>query len=231
MNSFDFFDRVYCIHLPNPKRLVPLQEEFQRVGIESVQYLHAARPVSGFEMSNMRRAPPGEFGVNLSQMKAIVHAIADGAERPLFLEDDLVFAEDAEERLRFVRRELPEDWDVLYLGGHPRGKVDRYSSTLVRIGSFAFAEAYSIQRKALLAFADKWFDRIAAPEAMYDFILGEFAAAGQSYCTYPLLCEQTPGLSQIGGKVEDKRGLVARGWIKHLGLEAVTAGHRKRAGV
>lgn len=79
MNNFDFFDRIYCIHLPHEqerKRLI--DEQFASVGIaDRVQFVHAQPPPKQFTMNNMRRAPRGEFGVNLSQIKAVVHAIND----------------------------------------------------------------------------------------------------------------------------------------------------------
>lgn len=213
---FEFFDRVYCIHLPNPGRRSLIEQQFERVGMRDVTYVHAAQPPQGFTMSNMRRSPSAEFGVNLSQIKAVMQAIDDGAEHPLFVEDDIVFHKDAGEMFIRAFQSLPFDWDVLYFGGHPRAKAQRVSEHLAKVGAMSFAEAYSIRRKALTAFVDYWFDRIGKPNAMYDFILGEFAAKRNSYCTYPLICEQPPGMSQISGTIDDKRDLVRRGWANNL---------------
>jgi len=220
-NPFGFFDRCYCIHLPNPQRRVTIEAQFERVGIKGVQYVHADRPPPQFEMSNMRRCGRGEFGVNLSHIKAVVHAIADGAERPLFVEDDIVFDPKA------MPAEFPSDWDVLYLGGHPRENVERVSDSLVKVGKFSCAEAYALRRGVLVEFFGYWCNRISKLEAMYDFILGEFAETHHAYCVYPLVCEQIIGISQISGKVDDKRKLVARGWVNHLGREHVTSAHLK----
>ena len=68
----------------------------------------------------------------------------------------------------------------------------------------------------LRAALDFWLDRVGQPNAMYDLVLGEFAAAHHGYCTYPLLTEQPPGWSAIGNKVDDKRQLVERGWQNNL---------------
>jgi hypothetical protein len=223
LSAFDVFDRVYCIHLPNPQRRVAIEAQFERVGIKDVQYVYADRPPPQFDMANMRRCGRGEFGVNLSQIKAVVQAIADGAERPLFVEDDIVFEPAA------MLAELPPDWDMLYLGGHPRGKVERIQPGLVRVGKFSCAEAYALSRKSLIEFFGYWCNRISKPEAMYDFILGEFAEKHRAYCVYPLVCEQVPGVSQISGKVDDKRKIVARGWVNNLGREYATASHIARS--
>jgi hypothetical protein len=225
MSAFGFFDKVYVIHLPNPGRRDAMQKQLERLGISGAQFLHADRPPNGFQMWNMRRCGRGEFGVNLSQIKAVVHAIADGAEHPLFLEDDVVFCEDVDRLLSAALADLPPDWSVLYLGGHPREGVTRFSASLAKVGKFSFAEAYSINRKALLGFVDRWCNRISKDSAMYDFILGEHAAAGNSFCAYPLLCEQPPNVSQVSGKLDDKRKLVAKAWRKSLGDEHVTKAH------
>jgi hypothetical protein len=211
-NPFAYFDRVYAVSLPNAARREALRVQLASVGIADALCVHAKLPPYGFTMSNMeRRGSVGNMGANLSHVKAIVHAIADGAQRPLFLEDDVVFLPGAAERLTAALAVLPPFWDVLYMGGHPRGPVTRMGP-IVKVGEFSFAESYAMSRKALLAFFDSWCDRITQPDAMYDFLLGKFAAANNGYCVYPLLTEQPPGISQISGKADDKRGLVKRGW-------------------
>lgn len=193
-----------------------MERQFDAVGIKDVQYIHAKEPAGCLKMSNMRRNPQAELGVNLSHIKAVVKAIADGAERPLFVEDDIEFADYVQDCLPVALSELPEDWDVLYMGGHPRSSVTRYKSMLVRVGTFSFAESYSISGRSLRKFFDFWCDRIGHPNAMYDFALGEFAAANNGFCTYPLMTEQPISFSQVGGKVDDKTQLVERGWRNNL---------------
>lgn len=204
------FTKTYCIHLPNSVRRAAMEAEFQRIGIANVEYVHATPPRRDFAMSNMRRAPAAEFGVGLSHLKALTHAIRDGVESALFVEDDVVF------RQPLDTVELPEEWDIVYFGGHPREPVKMVSASVARVGRFSFAEAYAVRGSVLPRLVDFWCDRIGQPAAMYDFILGEFAAANAAYCTYPLLTEQPPNVSQVSGKFDDKRQLVARGWASNL---------------
>ena len=220
MTSFEHFDGVYCIHLPNEDRREKIEAELDRVGIHDVTFIHAKPPQNGFTMSNMRRNPGAEFGANLSHLKAIIRAMHDGCRRPLFIEDDIVFLPGAAERLQAAWDELPADWDVLYLGGHPRGKTpqaSRYSEHLARVGTFSFAEAYSINGIFnLRGLFDAWCDRIGYEQAMWDFILGEYCASHHGYCVYPVITEQPPGWSQIGNKQDDKRHCIRSGWANHL---------------
>jgi len=212
----DYFDRVYCIHLPDQGRRDKIQQEFEKVGIADVKYVYAQRPKPKFHMTNMRRAPAAEFAVNLSQIKAVAHAISDGAKRPVFFEDDVLFRDDANQILAQALKALPEDWDVLYMGGHPCDDVKKLSDNLVKVGRFSFAESYAINRHALVPYLDYWLDRIGHANAMYDRILGEFARDNNGYCVYPVLTHQPVGYSHISDRNDDKRDLVKRGWAAHL---------------
>ena len=216
----DYFDHVYCIHKPDEQRREAIEKEFKKVGIANVEYVYANRPRSiggePFHMSNMRRCPSAEFAVNLSHIKAVRHAIRDGARRPLFLEDDVVFRDDANQILTAALEALPDDWDVLYMGGHPCEKVKKVSDNLVKIGRFSFAESYAINEPMLGAFDDFWLDNIGQHQAMYDFILSRFAQ-NSGYCVYPVLTHQPiGGYSHISKGKEDKSDLVTRGWLNNL---------------
>ncbi len=216
MSVMDYFDRVYCIHYPDADRYAAIKKQFSKVGIKEVEYVYANRPRHKFHMTNMRRCPAAEFAVNLSHIKAVAHAIADGARRPVFFEDDIIFRCDANELLAEALKTLPNNWDVFYMGGHPCEEVERQGDNMVKVRRFSFAESYSINSHALRPYHDFWHDRIGQPNAMYDRILGEFAGAHESYCVVPVITEQPPGYSHIAHGNDDKRDLVMRGWKNNL---------------
>jgi hypothetical protein len=180
----------------------------------------------------MRRSARGEFGVNLSQIKAVVTAIDDGAVTPLFIEDDIEFNEKSNSILQSVFNELPEKWDVLYLGGHPRGPVPariakQHSEHLWKIQRYSFADAYSINGTSLKRFYDFWCESITQENAMYDFILGDFAGLNNGYAIYPTLCEQYDSMSAVTGQPDSKNDILARAWAAHLGPQNLTPEHRQ----
>lgn len=198
--------KVFVIHLPDPARRQAMDLELSRMGMEG-EYVHAIPPAKDFTMSNMRRNPRAEFGVSLSHVKAILRATEDA----LFLEDDVEFKCDRA-KLDAVISELPDGWNVCYLGGHPRSKVHRVTESLVRVGTFSFAEAYLLSRKAQRVFLEFWLDRAGHPDAMFDLVLGEFAAKGNGYCAYPLLTEQREVYSHVSRKIDPKAHLLRKGW-------------------
>jgi uncharacterized protein YbdZ (MbtH family) len=205
---------VYVIHLPNAERKAKIAAELESNGFTESRYVAAQEPANGFTMSNMRRNARGEFGCSLSHLKAIATAAADGRSRALFIEDDVVFI--GAERLMDALAELPTGWRVLYLGGHPRSEIQRYSPHLVTAGLWSFAEGYILNRASMLEFLTFWPDHAGQPDAMVDLVLGRFAAQGNSYCIYPTMTHQPVGWSQIGGKVDDKSGCLEKGWRTHL---------------
>jgi GR25 family glycosyltransferase involved in LPS biosynthesis len=216
LSSFDFFDKVYVVHLPNEQRRKHMDAQLSSIG-RSATYVCADAPPKGFSVPNMRRNPPAEFGAGLSHISAIAQAMADGAKRPLFLEDDIVFKKGADDRLGsalefFCNVAL----DLLYLGGHPRKPVMDLAPHVTRVWEFSCAEAYSIRGDLLGPFIRYWCNRITRPDAMFDFILGEFAAKNKAFCVYPVITEQAQFVSHIKGTVDDKRALVERGWQNNL---------------
>jgi GR25 family glycosyltransferase involved in LPS biosynthesis len=230
--SFNFFDKVYCIHLPNQReRKTRLQKQFDEFGVTDVTFVSATPPPAKFKMSNMRRNSRGEMGVNLSQIKAVIQALDDGAETPLFLEDDIEFNPNTKQILASVFNELPSEWGVLYLGGHPRGPVParqakQHSEHLWKIQRHSFADGYCIKRPYLRSFFEYWCENITQDSAMYDFILGEFAGKVGGYAIYPTLVEQYAGHSSVTGQHDDKSTIVPRAWASHIGPTNLTNEHR-----
>ncbi len=212
---FDLFDEIYCISLPDDNRRKAMLAQFEVLGI-SAKFVHAKKPPASFTMSNMRRNPRMEFGCSLSHVAAIVEAMKDGAERPLFLEDDIIFPRDPFGPLVKVSKALPCGWDVLYFGGHPREKVTRVADGLVSVGKFSCAEAYAVRGSRLPDLLKFWLDRVSQPNAMWDFVLGEFAAENKAFCAYPCITEQAQVRSHISERVDDKRELIKRGWANNL---------------
>jgi hypothetical protein len=210
LSGFDAFDRVYVVHLPNVERGLHITSELERVGLGRFKFVSVEAPAKGFTVPNMRRNPRAEFGVALGHIAAIVQAIADRAERPLFLEDDVTF--------RVKTFPLPDKWDVFYLGGHPREPVTMVAPGIVRVGKFSCAEAYSVRGALLPELHRYWCSRTTKPDAMFDFILGEFAARHDSYACYPTVTEQAQFKSHICGGIDDKRELVERGWRNNLSI-------------
>jgi GR25 family glycosyltransferase involved in LPS biosynthesis len=133
MNSFSwhkFFDIVQVINLDKrTDRLVQVTDECNRVGL-SFQRFKAC------EGDNKHRA------FNKSQYECLKLA----GERTLILEDDVVFKNI--EVLEAALNELPEDFDILYLGANINGtKLERYSQHLFKIRNSFTTHAVAYSKK------------------------------------------------------------------------------------
>lgn len=127
MNSaLKYFDKIYCINLDHrPDRWAESVKEFAKEGIE-VERFPATYGENRF------------VAFNTSQKRCLEKSISDGANNPLILEDDVEFR--SAMHLHYAMNELPEDWDMIYLGGNiigvdviPFRKPIRYSAHLFSV--------------------------------------------------------------------------------------------------
>lgn len=214
-NPFNFFDRIFCINLPKDKRRKEsISDEFIKLNIlDRVDFIYANPPPANFKMGSFPY-PAGEFGVNLSQMKAIVNSI--GCRNVLIFEDDITFTDNAIITLKNSIDELPENWDVLYLGGRPLSKLTKYSNNLVRTGKFTQASSYALNGKHLIDFYNFFSNQISKPfpNCCYDNILNDFSLDKQSFGIYPQICYQTAGHSSIRNAHRDYISVTNMDWDK-----------------
>jgi len=63
---------------------------------------------------------PSEIACTMSHIKALQYAQLKSWPFVIILEDDVVLAEDFKERIKFLLKILPNDWEHVYLSGIPR---------------------------------------------------------------------------------------------------------------
>lgn len=138
---FPFFSKIYCINLD--KRTDRWQQslnEFGKVGISVERF-------SAIEGDNRPHA------FNKSQHAVLSKALADGCERFLILEDDVEFKD--WKHLGIALNQLPDDWDILFLGGNLIGCGGmefrpplKHSSHLFRLQDIWQTHAVAYSRRA-----------------------------------------------------------------------------------
>ena len=112
----DYVDDIYCINLDDRKdRWDHAKQQFQ------INDLSVER-VSGIKGSNMNlEFPPeikeGAVGCALSQLFALKLAKQNKLNSFLLFEDDVEFDENINKKFNEVYHEIPDDWDMIYLGG------------------------------------------------------------------------------------------------------------------
>jgi GR25 family glycosyltransferase involved in LPS biosynthesis len=111
----DFFDKIYLINLDSRKdRLNECEQEFLKHKM-SVHRVPAIDGSKTFKAGMNRNS--GNHGLLLTNIAIYEDAIKNGCNNILILEDDVMFLDNLNkiffEKIKF----LPDNWDLLYLGG------------------------------------------------------------------------------------------------------------------
>jgi len=191
MNPFDFFEQIFCINLDSrPDRWEDFLKEAKKIGIQDrVTRFSGVVPPSG----------DGAVGCKVSTLKIIELAKEKNLKNFLIFEDDVVFSKDTVKNMVFSIHQLPEDWDMFYLGINLKKQSFKYSPNLVKVegGRTTHAVAYrnSIYQKILQENSldvnqkidleiDKYYELKVHP-------------CKNVYCSYPLVASQREGYSDI----------------------------------
>lgn len=138
----NYFDRIFVINLKSrPDRRQHAEGELEKLGITKAEWFEGyerPRDVSG--------TPSGNMGCTASH-RALLEIIAyDKTPRALILEDDFAIAIDSPvQRFNEMIAEVPETWEMLYLGGHYGEKpLSRLSQHVIRMGRMLTTSSYGI---------------------------------------------------------------------------------------
>ena len=209
MTIREFFPAVFVINLVRrPDRRAHAETTLARIGLlpSAVYWFDAYdKPVDS------EGNPNGNFGCSTSH-SALLHLIAhQKIPRALILEDDVWPAPDRNRKGAVVDadaifskavEQLPEKWDMLYLGRHfAEMPKERVGPNLIRIGRMLTTSSYGVTLE---------FARRAAPYihgvGPIDNHYWRFHEEGNSYCVDPTLFIQRPGVSDLHDKFEDYSG-------------------------
>jgi GR25 family glycosyltransferase involved in LPS biosynthesis len=148
----NFFDRIFCVNLDSrPDRWKSAVEEFEKHSLQ-------VERIPGIDGSKMNLDfPPeikeGAVGCALSQFFAIKYAKQLGLNNFFLLEDDIQFEDNINNIFDEYVKEVPEDWDMLYLGGQ-----HYHGMNLQQISEHVYKCEYTLAAHSV-AFKSTVFDR------------------------------------------------------------------------
>ena len=213
----EFFDRVVVINLERrPDRLEEMRAEFAR------GWLFTAPTVQKAIDGNLCKAPAGytqgdyAWACFQSHRQALQTALNDDLQTILILEDDCVFSTDFVVRSVEFFRNLPEDWELAWFGGHHLANPIFMKPGIVRSTSIDRTHAYALNRRGmerLYALWSRWHT------GHCDWALSAAIKEFKSYCVYPWLVGQRGGYSDITWTVKP-----AEWWEEGHGPAAARAG-------
>lgn len=193
MTPFElFFDgHLFVINLERRgDRWQHCQEQFAKFGLTQVQRFEACvDPIPERHDQNT--------GCTLSHRTLLDMQIANGWPRIMVLEDDFeIIFEDFHERFENYIKDVPDDWDILYLGGGYGGPpMARVSKHVIRTGRMMTTSSYGIT----LAMAKKLAPHLVGSGPV-DCLFSDRLEANKSYIFSPRLFIQYPNFSDLQGR-------------------------------
>lgn len=138
------------------------RNEFGRMRLFKSRYkfsmpLHVIEGIDGLAVENKSTMPSGTYGCLLSHIKTLQFAKDNNFSSVLILEDDVRFADNFEQHLEDSMKELPDNWDCLWLGGFDQEKPQKYSQRLNKLVSCWGAYSYIVRNTMY----DFWIEKLS----------------------------------------------------------------------
>jgi GR25 family glycosyltransferase involved in LPS biosynthesis len=127
------FPHKVCINLDRRlERWRQMQDKFHQHGIHSVRRFAA---IDGERSTIPANWPgtPGAYGCLLSHLEVVRNARRLGLPSLLIFEDDVVFADQFEQKFSDYVCQLPADWDMLFFGALHKDELIKVSENVGRI--------------------------------------------------------------------------------------------------
>lgn len=180
-----FLDKIYLINLPDrPDRLLRASTMLN------------FRDLS-FCVVSATRKTDGRLGLLMTLQGLWQKSVDEGLERVLILEDDINIVGDLAV-MEKVMEQLPKDFDMLYLGCNLAQPPTVYSANILCVHRALATHAVVYSRKAMTRLLS-----LPMHLPVDVFLANTIQAAGNCYCTYPLLISQYPGYSDIEKRQTD----------------------------
>ena len=126
------FENTLVLSLPHRfDRRAFVSNELKKINI-NWQFFDA---VNGYEMPKETRGVllPGEIGIKESHIQMLQKAIDNNWDSVFIFEDDVEFCPDVLDKLTQIEN-VPDNCELLYLGGHHRGPLSRVKGEIFRTG-------------------------------------------------------------------------------------------------
>ncbi len=224
-NIFNSFDKIYCINLPSRK------DRWQNCLLQFAKY-NISNNLEKFDGivyndSYFNRKQNAQLGCWFSHYTVLKHAQAMHYNNILILEDDFIFniePEDLNLKLTRCVNELPENWDLFYLGayfvkGYDYEAKVNYSNNLYKANTAFCAHSICYSKSGIdkiIRYMEKVFVNLSSMLLNYDglgwFYVKEFLYENNCYASKDFLCGQMKDFSDIEGRVVDYNHYFLKGY-------------------
>jgi glycosyl transferase, family 25 len=201
-----YFDKVYYINLDRrTDRRAHMDEQLNKF------HMTATR-ISAVDGNTLKWKPEygvmsdywnnGAFAYCLSYRVAIIDAIKTGLDSILVLDDDAVFTDNLFEVLENAKKELPEEWHMLYFGANHHSPISMPTER-ERVGNYLYRLIGSMGSHGIILHKSCFktvLNFLTSPYAPLDIFFSMYQKFFPCYITYPGVAYQRAGHSDILNK-------------------------------
>jgi glycosyl transferase family 25 len=223
MNSFEFFEKIFCINLDERKdRWEKCLENFDKLEI-----LHKVERFPGIKFTHNDEKYKkflGRAGCSLSHFEILKNAKNNNLSNYLVLEDDFELAFEPKIILNNLDesiKEMPEDWDIFYLGGNLDNSynidpISKYSNHLFKLNSCHTTHSFAVNNRFYDLFlknapdVKSIFNWVNDNEVIDVFLSKKILRNNNCFISNPMLFVQAASFSDIEGGFYDYRN-----WLKN----------------
>jgi glycosyl transferase family 25 len=146
------FPQKFCINLQRrPDRWDRMLHQFRLHDIQNV-IRHGAVDGRGLTPRAEWKHSAGAYGCLLSHLGIVRKAQETGLPAVLILEDDVIFHDDFRERFEEYAKQVPDDWDAIFLGGIHLEDPVPVSPGVAKLTDAFSTYAYGLRNNAYAAF-------------------------------------------------------------------------------
>jgi GR25 family glycosyltransferase involved in LPS biosynthesis len=222
---FNSFDKIYCINLPSRK------DRWQNCSLQFEKYniLNNLEKFDGVIYKNpmFNKKQNAHLGCWFSHYKILKHAQAMHYNKILILEDDFVFNIEPEKmnnQLTSCMNELPQNWDLFYLGayfvkGYDYQAKINYSNNLYKVNTAFCTHSICYSEcgiNKMIKYMERAFLYLKDIPSNYEsigwFYVKEFLFENNCFASKEFLCGQSKGFSDIENCVVDYNDYFLKGY-------------------
>lgn len=225
MNPFTFFEKIYCINLDDrPDRWEKCLDIFKEYELDSCERVSGIKILEK-EFVYLDEKSRSQLGCSLAFYTVLKNAYDNKFKNILIFEDDFFFTcskEDTRKILNNSIKNLPENWDVFYLGANVMydycvDPIVYFKESLFKINSAYCMHSIAFSEKGISKFIEKFPNEIVFIKKIIDnykildvFMAKEFCLENYCFITNEMLCTQSVGFSSIENCIADYSDLINR---------------------
>lgn len=200
----EYFDKIYCINLDRrPDRWNECCSIFEKMNLDVERFSACDGQLID---TGYGKVYNGELGGTIAHTRLIKKIKDEGFEKVLILEDDVEFCETFEEDFKISMQEVPNDWDLLFLGGNHTGGYDKVSQRIGRVYRTYALQSYAVNKRSVDVLYENMIRFIGhtlacgvqlTPSVAADFYMAKLQPSLNSYSVFPNLTWQRESFSDL----------------------------------